>query len=282
MARIRSIHPSACTSEKLAKTSGDEERCYWRLQTHCDDEGRAEDHPRLIWAALFPLNEDVGPQDVDKWLQGLHDLGLICRYEVDGRRYLCVVGWAEKQSPRHPSPSKFPAPPEGYGEPPRSYREEREDGRGEREEDGGSFLGEGARAEARAPEDYGADFEAWWAVYPKKLDKAAAEKTYRTKRKRHVADDLLAAATHYAQWAEAADRQFVKYPKTFLNQSWREWVDGIPPDLRPAALEELATPAREKPPWVCVIGNPQCKDGYIDVPGESEVFECSCLSERVS
>lgn len=136
MARIRSIHPNACTSEKLARANGDEERCYWRLQTHCDDDGRAEDHPRLIWAALFPLNEDVGPEDVDKWLQGLNDIGLIRRYEVDGKRYLCVIGWSEKQSPRHPTPSKFPPPPELYGDPPQHDREAPED-------DGQTCRGEG-------------------------------------------------------------------------------------------------------------------------------------------
>lgn len=123
MPRIRSIHPSACTSEKLAQASAEAERCYWRLQTHCDDFGKAEDHVRLIWAALFPLHETVGPDDVNRWLDDLDALGLILRYEVDGKRYLCVAGWSEKQSPRHPTPSKLPDPPPGYGETPRADSE---------------------------------------------------------------------------------------------------------------------------------------------------------------
>jgi hypothetical protein len=76
---------------------------------------------------LFPLNEDVTPQDVDRWLQGLHDGGLICRYEVDGKRYLRVIGWDEKQSPRHPTPSKLPPMPDSYGDPPQHDREVPED-----------------------------------------------------------------------------------------------------------------------------------------------------------
>jgi hypothetical protein len=116
MPRIRSIHPEACTSEKLARCDGDEERCYWRLQTHCDDEGRCEDNPRLIWAALFPLHENVGPTDVDRWLSGLAREELIFRYEVACRRYLCVSGFAEKQRPRHPTASKLPPMPEACGD----------------------------------------------------------------------------------------------------------------------------------------------------------------------
>jgi hypothetical protein len=110
MARIRSIHPEACTSEKLARVSAEAERCYWRLQTHCDDEGRAEDNPRLIWAALFPLLEDVDPVKVDGWLLELAVAGLIERYEVEGRRYLAVTQWERFQHPQRPRPSKIPEP----------------------------------------------------------------------------------------------------------------------------------------------------------------------------
>lgn len=112
MARIRSIHPEACTSERLANVSAEAERCYWRLQTHCDDEGRCQDHPRLIWAALFPLHESVGPDDVDRWLTELADWGLVVRYEADGGAYLCVTQWERFQHPQRPKPSKFPAPPD--------------------------------------------------------------------------------------------------------------------------------------------------------------------------
>jgi hypothetical protein len=110
MARIRSIHPNACTSEKLSVASAEAERCYWRLQTHCDDEGRCQDHPRLIWAALFPLHETVTPTDVDLWLKELDTIGLIVRYVVGEKRYLEVTAWADFQHPNRPTQSKFPPP----------------------------------------------------------------------------------------------------------------------------------------------------------------------------
>jgi hypothetical protein len=122
MARIRSIHPAACTSEKLARVSGDAERCYWRLQTHCDDAGRCEDHPRLIWAALFPLHADVTPEHVDGWLSELDAEGLLSRYQVDGKRYLEIVDFGTYQKPKYPSisripPQPSPSPPPALGEP---------------------------------------------------------------------------------------------------------------------------------------------------------------------
>lgn len=111
MARIRSIHPEACTSERLARVGAEAERCYWRLQTHCDDDGRAEDNVRLIWAALFPLHETVGPADVDGWLDELEQAGLLQRYVVEERRYLAVTQWGRFQHPQRHKPSKFPEPP---------------------------------------------------------------------------------------------------------------------------------------------------------------------------
>lgn len=111
MARIRSIHYDALKSEKLAASSAEAERLYWRLATHCDDAGRAEDDPRLFAAYLFPLNDEITGPVVSGWLAELDRTGLIVRYEVDGRRFLAVTKWDEYQKPNRPTPSKFPAPP---------------------------------------------------------------------------------------------------------------------------------------------------------------------------
>lgn len=113
MPRIRSVHPDICTDEVLAGLSGDVERCYVRLWTHLDDEGRCVDNPLLIKAALFPLVEWISQGDVDMWLSALATAGLIRRYEVDGRRYLTTKpeAWARWQKPRRKVESKLPPPP---------------------------------------------------------------------------------------------------------------------------------------------------------------------------
>lgn len=113
MARIRSIHPDACKSRKLARVSAEAERCFWRLQVHCDDAGRAEDDPELLAGQMFLVQRDVSPDDVDAWLWELAAAGLIVRYQVDGLPYLAVEKFAHYQKPRHRQPSTLPDPSEG-------------------------------------------------------------------------------------------------------------------------------------------------------------------------
>jgi hypothetical protein len=110
MARIRSIHPDACDSDKLARLSDSAERCFWRLITYLDDEGRCEDRPKLMAAKLFPLNDEKGEQEVEDVLAELADVGLVVRYIVGGRCYIAVPTFGDWQSPRHPTASQHPSP----------------------------------------------------------------------------------------------------------------------------------------------------------------------------
>lgn len=109
--RIRSIHHDALRSRKLAQLTADAERCWWRLQCVCDDDGRSEDEPDVLTSILFQVMRDVTPEQVDGWLEEMHKVGLIVRYEVAGKRCFHVVGWHEKQHPRRPQTSRLPAPP---------------------------------------------------------------------------------------------------------------------------------------------------------------------------
>jgi len=109
--RIRSVHPDICTSEVMAKMSADLERIFVRLWTHCDDEGRCVDNALLIKAAILPLHENITASDLDYQLGELARMGLIIRYEVNGKRYLAVRSWEEFQHPQRPRPSKYPPPP---------------------------------------------------------------------------------------------------------------------------------------------------------------------------
>lgn len=111
MPRIRSIHPDALESEKLAETSAEGERLYWRLSTHCDDEGRCKDDPVILAAFLFPRSPEIDGPVIDRWLTELHERGLIVRYEAEGRRLLAVTRWSDYQKPNRPTGSKLPAPP---------------------------------------------------------------------------------------------------------------------------------------------------------------------------
>jgi len=117
MARIRSIWPGICQSQDMASLPANLERTYVRLWTHCDDKGRAVDNPRLIKAALYPLNDEQTWQVVDAELAELDRRGFIVRYEVDGAFYLAVLAWEKYQKPQKPVPSRIPPLPEDYATP---------------------------------------------------------------------------------------------------------------------------------------------------------------------
>ena len=111
MARIRSIHPDALKSRKLAECSPEAERTFWRLLTHCDDEGRSEDEPDLFAAFLFPLMAEITGDVVEEWLEELSHFGLIHRYEVNDTTYLQVVKWGTYQHPKRKITSTLPPAP---------------------------------------------------------------------------------------------------------------------------------------------------------------------------
>lgn len=108
MARIRSIKPEFATSLAIADLSHLARLHFILLWTYADDEGRGVDDPRLLKAALWPLDESVSLLQVDELQAELCAHGRIRRYESGGRCYFEVVNWAEHQKPQHPRKSTLP------------------------------------------------------------------------------------------------------------------------------------------------------------------------------
>lgn len=117
MARIRTIKPEFFTSLTIADLPLTARLTFIGLWTHVDDEGRCVDEPRLIRAAVWPLDDRLA-SDVEDDLRALHDASLILRYEHAGRRYLAIRSWDEHQRIDKPKTSKHPAPEEGTPTPP--------------------------------------------------------------------------------------------------------------------------------------------------------------------
>jgi hypothetical protein len=116
MARIRSIKPGYATSEPMCAMPREVRLHFALLWTYVDDEGRGLDNPRLIKAAIWPLDDDVTPAVISEWQGVLESHGRIVRYEADGRRLFAVERFAEHQKPQKPTPSEWPPPPVGLPE----------------------------------------------------------------------------------------------------------------------------------------------------------------------
>jgi hypothetical protein len=72
--------------------------------------------------------------------------------------------------------------------------------------------------------DFEADFERFWAAYPRKVDKGAARKTYLpiVRNSKATPAELLDRAERYAQERAGQDPRYTKHPKTWLNaESWK-------------------------------------------------------------
>jgi hypothetical protein len=231
MARIRSIKPGFCTSEAIADLTIPCRLHFAMLWTYADDSGRGLDNPRLIKAALWPLDDDVDVSQIEEWQQELAEHGRLIRWEVDGKRYFEVVNFAEHQKPQKPQGSAIPAPSEGVPVPVRD-RSGSATGTvpavvvvGEVEVVG---VGEGEGAPLAlvpfAEPDPDELFELFWASYPRKVGKPGAKKAFLKAIKRASVAEIGAGLKAWkASWT---DPDFIPHPQTWLNRDG--WNDQLP------------------------------------------------------
>ena len=106
----RIIKESICTSETIDSLSPFQEIFFYRLLVNCDDYGCMDARVKVLAARLFPLR-DVKEKEIENAVEKLAEVGLIGLYEVDGRRFMKVLKWADHQRVRV-SKHKFPEPDE--------------------------------------------------------------------------------------------------------------------------------------------------------------------------
>lgn len=83
-------------------------------------------------------------------------------------------------------------------------------------------------------------FADFWAAYPKKASKGAAEKAWTRATKKADPGSLIAAASAYALSVTDSDPRFTKHPATWLNQEC--WLDDMALDLPTPTRQETPPP----------------------------------------
>lgn len=107
MARARLLKPGFFTNELLAELPFEGRLLFAGLWTLADREGRLEDRPRRIKAALFPFDE----VDVDGLLTALESKGFIERYASGVMALVQIAKFSDHQTPHHREPaSDLPGP----------------------------------------------------------------------------------------------------------------------------------------------------------------------------
>jgi hypothetical protein len=247
MARMRTLKPEAATSETLTTVPREVRWTFGLLWTHCDDKGRCAFNPKLIKAALYPLDDDVTTDVVVDEIDQLEQIGAVCVYEVGGRQYLHVPHWAEHQHPNRPQDSKLPPCPGGEGsdhaqqdrpEPSSSTAEQLTD---DAVNDHGGLTpvlsclveagtgdGEGEGEEqlpcSTASSDPFERFDEFWTAYPLHVSKLKARQRWLTQIKAGVDPQVMIdGAESYARQVRGKDREHIKHPDGWING--RRWED---------------------------------------------------------
>lgn len=211
----RILKESICTSDSVDQLSWFEEVLFYRLIVNCDDYGRFDGRPAIVKNRLFPLKENLTLKTVSAAINKLASAGLVVLYEFEGKPFLCLPTWNEHQSVRAKR-SKYPAPDDGVKTSEIICKQTQADV---------PVIQSNTKSESLSESNSARDgaFDRFWSVYPKKVGKEAARKSF-AKVKAPV-DTLIAAVEaqkQSTQWTKD-NGQYIPNPATWLNQG--RWED---------------------------------------------------------
>lgn len=225
----RLIKESIKRSPQIDQLSWFDEVVFYRLIVTADDYGCCDGRPIVLRNDLFPTKENVTKKAIEDAISHLASVGLVRPYndETSGMPYLFFPTWEKHQRVRNKI-RKFPEPPKE------------------------AFLPVDSRLSATCcqmtadclPESesnpnpnpnpntphtpQGGRFAEFWAQYPKKVGKGAAEKAFdRIKPDKPTFDRMMSAISvqkQSRQWREN-NGQYIPNPATWLNQ--RRWEDEL-------------------------------------------------------
>lgn len=228
MARIRTIKPSFFTSLTIADLSLTARLTFIGLWTHVDDDGRCTWDPRLIKAAIWPL-DDRPLSAITQDVQSLTESSLITHYVVSERSFLAVNGWREHQRINRRTPSTLPGPESGRicpvtcGNEPslRTHGGLTEgslgEGKGREGNREGRTTSSNGSAVGPATDLAAEDFADFWDAYPRKEGKIKAESAFRSALRRASAEQIIDGARRYRDDPNR-EQAYTAHATTWLNR----------------------------------------------------------------
>ena len=106
MSRIRTIKPQFFMNDELGALYPLDRLLFIGLWTMADREGRLEERPAKIKAAILPYDN----HNVERAIDRLEQKGFIERYEAEGKRYIEITNFTKHQYPNSKEPpSTIPA-----------------------------------------------------------------------------------------------------------------------------------------------------------------------------
>jgi len=243
MARIRTVKPEFWDDELMGSLSRDARLLFIGTWNFADDEARLRWSAAYLKSKVFPYDEDLGTNEVSGLMTELEKSGRVYVYTVTGesitQTFAVITHFTRHQRINRAQDSSLPPPPPFTPPPGNSAPQITEhsvkahgsnhDGstRAQPQITGGSTperKGKELKERSLAPLAETPDgFPAFWAAYPRKVDKRIAERAYRAALKRGVKpDELLAGARRYAEEKRGTEARFVKHASSWLNAGAHE------------------------------------------------------------
>jgi len=243
MAEGRMLKKKVSTSKKLMELKTDSARLLWTwLLPHLDVEGKFSADPDIVKGSVVPRLKHFTSAKVEEYLLDMAENGLIVIYEVNGDRYLKFNNFAENQTLRtdREAKSSIPDPVDNVitpEVPPDSSvvtpgvptdnavvtppQDKISKDKISKDQDKASD-GDGKEIK------YSDSFEEFWKVYPKKIGKGAAYKSWKKIKPSDVLKEKIINAVkmqcNSIQWQKEGG-QYIPNPSTWLNQE--RWNDEL-------------------------------------------------------
>ena len=266
----RLTHPRIGRSRKVTAITDFEYRVWDTYRWTADDFGVMPKSAVTLRGENDALRDQHTDAEVAAALQRLIDVDLIVEFDHQGAPFVCSLTWNEHQKIKYPRQTHLPAPPPQLVDRMevterkffRKFHKFFKKSRASRARAGGKRLTLTANANAnangtgeesekgdrlrRAPSrglqrggDLQANFERFWAVYPRKVGKEAARRVWRQLAPDNDLTDRMIAAAEVqqtsAQWRKD-DGQFIPHPKTWLREGrWKD--EGVAPAATDAPVD---------------------------------------------
>ena len=108
----RMLKESILSSEKFNSLTWFEQSTYIRLILLADDYGRLDGRDVILKSYCYPLDDKVTRSAISKAISHMVNVGLLQKYEVNNKPYLCFPNFGEYQRLRSKT-SKYPEPLNG-------------------------------------------------------------------------------------------------------------------------------------------------------------------------
>ena len=213
MARIRTIKPEFWSDETVGECSPTSRLLFLGIWNYADDHGGIDRSAKQLRAQIFPYDNF----DCEPLVQELLGHDLLIEYQVDGKKFLYVPGFAEHQKIEKKSKPRVPLYEEslrtrgvvGESSPTSSGSSLGREGKGK---------GKGSDPTAAARPTNGqstTDFEQLKTVYPKRAGGnpwPRAERALRARvREGHTLTEILDGARRYAAFVRAVGKEGTEY-----------------------------------------------------------------------